>query len=182
MRTLFTIHAGEHLVGEYIERKFKNCNVWVPSKDTGVDLLVTNKKNNKSISLQVKFSRDFLVTHLSNEFQKPLKACGWWTLNPDKLKNSPADYWVLLLIGFNHKSINHIIIKPKELYRRLTQILVNESIFQSYLWITESGLCWETRGLRKPDQLRIVNSTFKHKERNFTPFLEDWSCIEKLNR
>jgi len=55
---MFTIHAGEYLIGSYIEENFKNYNVWVPSKDTGIDLLVTNSKNNKAVSLQVKYSKD----------------------------------------------------------------------------------------------------------------------------
>ena len=49
MKPLFTIHAGEYLVGSYIEKHFKKYNVWIPSKDTGIDLLVTNSKNNKTI-------------------------------------------------------------------------------------------------------------------------------------
>jgi len=58
MQQMFTIHAGEYLIGSYIEENFKNYNVWVPSKDTGIDLLVTNSKNNKAVSLQVKYSKD----------------------------------------------------------------------------------------------------------------------------
>jgi hypothetical protein len=46
-------------VGDYIERKFPRVNVWVPTKDTGIDLLVSGKKNKRLLSLQVKFSRDF---------------------------------------------------------------------------------------------------------------------------
>ena len=46
MRPLFTVHAGEFLVGQHIEG-FKGKNVWVPTKDTGVDLLVTNSANTK---------------------------------------------------------------------------------------------------------------------------------------
>ncbi|NWG86127.1 MAG: hypothetical protein HXY26_01205 [Hydrogenophilaceae bacterium] len=53
MRPLFTVHAGELLAGEYIERHFRNTNVWVPTKDTGTDLLVTDKKNQATVSLQV---------------------------------------------------------------------------------------------------------------------------------
>ncbi len=43
MKPLFTIHAGEYLVGERIEKNFKEWNVWIPSKDTGIDLLVLTK-------------------------------------------------------------------------------------------------------------------------------------------
>ena len=84
MRPLFTIHAGEFVVGDHIERKFRRVNLWMPSRDTGTDLLVTDSKNEKTVSLQVKFSRDFLATHMSSIFQKPLRACGWWSLNREK--------------------------------------------------------------------------------------------------
>jgi len=60
MKPIFSIHAGEYLVGTHIEENYKNFNVWLPSKDTGVDLLVTDQANSKTASLQVKFSKDFL--------------------------------------------------------------------------------------------------------------------------
>jgi len=85
MQQLFTIHAGEYLVGSHIEENFKNYNVWVPSKDTGIDLLVTNSKNNKAVSLQVKYSKDYTITHMKPEYQNKFRAWGWWTLNRDKI-------------------------------------------------------------------------------------------------
>jgi hypothetical protein len=39
------IHAGEFLVGQPIESSFKDKNVWVPTRDLGIDLLVTNSVN-----------------------------------------------------------------------------------------------------------------------------------------
>jgi hypothetical protein len=61
MKPLFTIHEGEFLVGDYINRKLgRKFDVWVPSKDSGVDLLVTRKRHEgKPVRLQVKFSRSF---------------------------------------------------------------------------------------------------------------------------
>jgi predicted helicase len=76
VKTLFTIHAGEYLVGEHLERKYKRVNLWLPSKDTGIDLLVTDSENEKSVSLQVKFSRDYLSTHMHTKFRHDLRACG----------------------------------------------------------------------------------------------------------
>src|SRR5690554_6234764 len=86
MQPLFTIHAGEYLVGSHIEQHLRDpngdkVNVWVPSKDTGIDLLVTDKTNKKTTSLQVKFSKDLLLTHGRPEYRDKLLACGWWTLN-----------------------------------------------------------------------------------------------------
>ncbi len=66
MKSLFTVHAGEVLVGSQIEQRFKSAELWLPAKDTGVDLLVTNGKRGLAVSLQVKFSQDFLVAHLGS--------------------------------------------------------------------------------------------------------------------
>lgn len=60
MTPLFTVHAGEYIVGEKIEKEFKELNVWIPSKDTGIDLLITNKENTDTVSLQVKLSRVYM--------------------------------------------------------------------------------------------------------------------------
>jgi hypothetical protein len=79
VKPLFTVHAGEFLVGCEIEKQFPSVNLWLPAKDTGIDLLVSNNDNTKTISLQVKFSRDYLVTHLQ-DFRTSLRACGWWKL------------------------------------------------------------------------------------------------------
>jgi hypothetical protein len=77
VKPLFTIHAGEFLVGEFIQQNFSRTNLWIPAEDSGVDLLVSDLKRRKMVSLQVKFSRDFLATHMPAAFQKPLRACGW---------------------------------------------------------------------------------------------------------
>ena len=58
------MRAGEYLIGSHIEEKFKNLNAWIPSKCTGIDLLFTDSKNKYSASLQVKLSKDSLVTHM----------------------------------------------------------------------------------------------------------------------
>ena len=97
MKPIFTIHEGEYLVATQIEEKFKNVNVWLPSKDTGIDLLLTDKSNKKMVSIQVKFSKDFNITHVEENLRKNIKGTGWWTLNKEKIKSSQADYWVFVL-------------------------------------------------------------------------------------
>ena len=184
MKLLFTIHAGEFLVGDYIERNFPRVNVWVPAKDTGVDLLVSGKKNKSVLSLQVKFSRDFLATHEPAVFRKPLRASGWWSLNRQKIAASPADYWIFVLVGFALRSFDFVIITPAELLRRLDAIHQGKpEVFQSYLWVTEKEKCWETRSLKRPDQLLIAQGKFKNnEERDFTDYLNNWDPIGELNR
>jgi hypothetical protein len=182
MKPLFSVHAGEYLVGSHIEHHFRRVNVWVPAKDTGIDLLVSDRANRRSVSLQVKFSKDFLVTHMGPEFQPRLRACGWWTLNRDKLKRSEANYWVFVLQAFAGRSVDFVLVPPRELLRRLQRIHGRQSTFQVYLWVTADKRCWESRGLKKSDQLLITVGEFADQSRDFTKWLNTWSPIVRLNR
>jgi hypothetical protein len=184
VRPLFTIHAGEFLAADYIERKFRNVNVWVPAKDTGIDLLVTDKKRRKTVSLQVKFSRDFLATHMPPAFQKPLRACGWWKFDREKLKHSTANYWAFVLAGVASHSTDFVIITPAELLRRLNAMHHGKlpKTVQNYFWVTEKNMCWETRALVRKEHRLIAEGQFINKARNFSTFLNNWGPIKSLNR
>jgi hypothetical protein len=182
MRPIFTIHAGEYLVGSEIERRLRHANLWVPSRDTGVDLLVSDRKNRRTVSLQVKFSRDFLVTHMPRTFQKRLRACGWWTIEEAKLRRSPADLWVLVVQGFGQRASHFVILPPAELLRRLRSIHGKRKRFQTYLWITEDNHCWETRELPRKDQERIVDGMYHDNSRDLSRWLNAWSPIDRLGR
>src|SRR5260370_24225168 len=186
MRPLFTIHAGELLVGEHIERHFPKLNVWIPTKDTGVDLLVTDRKSRKMVSLQVKLSRDYEGEYLPSEeataSQHPFRATGWWTFDPAKIRASSADYWVLALIAFAHRRPDYIVVPPAELYRRLKQVHRGHRRIQTYFSITRRNKCWETRGLGHADKTRIAAESFNDHRRNFTSFLNNWTPIARLAR
>lgn len=182
MKPLFTIHGGEYLVGSHIETCFRRVSVWVPSRDTGVDLLVSDRRNRRAVSLQVKFSKDFLVTHMNPLFQKDLRACGWWTIDRDKLRRSPADFWVFVLLGFAARTTDFVIIRPKELWRRLGSIHGSQEKIQSYMWVTERKRCWETRGLQREDQLRLADGRYREASRDLTKWLNNWTPVARLNR
>jgi hypothetical protein len=137
--------------------------------------------NEKSVSLQVKFSRDFLATHMSAIFQKPLRASGWWTLNREKIVNSKADYWVFVLMGFERRSTDFVIIKPSELLARLDEIHGKTKVIQSYLWVTKKNRCWETRGLKRQNQLEIAQAHYSNSVRDFSEYLNNWSPVHALN-
>ena len=179
MKSLFTVHAGEYLVGSYIEEHYPKWSVWVPSKDTGIDLLATNARNTKAVSLQVKFSKDFNPTHQPFLLQNKLLAAGWWTHQDKKIKDSKADFWVFVLPSFTEHTTSFILVPPAELLRRFHAIhgRTGEKI-HSYLWVTKTGRCWESRGLTNADQEMIAFDRFSHKSRNFTEFLNAWGSIE----
>lgn len=182
MQPLFTLHAGEYLVGAHLESRFKKANVWVPVRDTGIDLLVSDPRNRRTVSLQVKYSKDFLVTHMAPEFRDRLRACGWWSINGEKLAKSPADYWVFVLQGFASRSTDFVVIPRRDLVRRFAALHGARKIVQSYIWVTGGNRCWETRGLARTDQMRVAEDTFTHRDRDLTRWLNNWSVIDRLNR
>ncbi len=119
MKPLFTVHVGEYLVGSYIEQRYKRVSVWIPSRDTGVDLMVSDRRGRSTVSIQVKFSKDFLPTHIPPEFREPLRVCTLFTINRDKLRASHADFWVFVLNGFKRHSPDFVVVSAAELRRRL---------------------------------------------------------------
>lgn len=182
MQPMFTVHVGEYLVGSHIQDRFKKYNVWVPSKDTGIDLLVTNARNNKAVSLQTKFSKDYTVTHMAADLQNKFKAWGWWTLASDKIRKSPAELWVFVMQSFRKKSIECIVIPPKVLLQRLRKIHDRKKLYHTYLWVSNNGKCWETRGLRKPEKILIANDSYCNQDRDFTAYLNNWRLLKKKLR
>ena len=177
MRSLFTVHAGEYLVGSYIEKRFKKCLVWVPSKDTGIDLLVTNPKTRKQIGLQVKFSKDFLAPGTAPAFHKGLRTCGWWTLNREKIKNSKADIWIFVLYSFDNREAEYLLIRPKKLLAILKGIHGNTKTYNVYFWVTTKSKCWETRGITHADQSLVAVNTYSNPRREVSKYLNQWRAL-----
>ena len=183
MKPLFTVHAGEYLVGSHIEKHYKKWNIWVPSKDTGRDLLVTNANNTKTVSLQVKYSKDWTPNDAPSLVDSQLIASGWCCLQEKKIRQSNADLWVFVLPSFVEHSINFVIISPAELLRRFKLVFgKSEKRFDSYLRVTKSGRCWEMRGLKIAGQALIACGQFKEPNRDFTPFLNSKGWIELEKR
>lgn len=180
MKPLFTVHAGEYLVGSYIEKNFPKWRVWVPAKDTGIDLLITNHPNTRAVSLQVKFSKDFNPTNQANVLQDKLRATGWWRHQAKKIKASKADFWVFVLPSFMEHETSFIIIPPADLLPRLRSIHEGcERTIHSYFSVTKTGRCWETRGLNKADLDLIASDRFRNTCRDFTLSLNAWHQIQK---
>ena len=183
LQPLFTVHGGEYLTASYIEENYKHVNVWIPSRDRGVDLLVSDRSNRRTVSLQVKFSKDYLVTHGGPEFQKKLRSCGYWTINSNKLRKSAADYWVFVLPGFELRSTDYIIVPSKELWQPLRSIHGSrQEQIRSYLWVTEANRCWEVRRLKVSDRRMIANGMYRNPDYDFTRWLNKWDPLAQLNK
>jgi hypothetical protein len=195
MKPLFTVHAGEYLVGSYIEQHYKHARVWIPSRDTGVDLLVSDRRGRSTVSIQVKFGKDYLPTAADRKFRKKFRVSCWFALNRAKLKKSEADFWVFVLNGFKSQTPDYVVIPVGKLRERLRQIHgakperlngTKSETIHTYLTVTEENQCWETRDLThgKADEHLIADGVYKKNlARDFTKWLNAWDpMVKKLNR
>lgn len=180
MKPIFTIHAGEYLVASEIEKKFRDYNIWLPAKDTGIDLLITNNANTKVTSLQVKFSKDFSTTHLKEIFRRDIKSIGWWTLNREKLQKSKADFWIFILYSLEEKIRDFVIIKPLELLNIFNNTNRTGNLIHCYIMVTRQyNSAYETRGLNDNDIQQICNNLYKDQYRELTSYLGKWEQISQ---
>lgn len=181
MRPIFTIHAGEFAVGEFIAQNFSGLNIWIPTKDTGIDLLVTDKINSKTISLQVKSSKNYKSDQVVTDFDGHLAVGGWFTLSHEKIVKSTADYWVFVLMSHEGKTkTQFIIISPDELLTCLINIHGKAKDYRPYLWVTKSKVALDGRGLRKSHKEELAAGSLELGSRDLSRFLNDWSAIKRL--
>lgn len=184
MKSLFTLNAGEFIAGTEIEKRVPGATVWAPSKDSGVDIIVSNSKGNRFVSLQVKLSADHSGIRVPPKLKKHFLTWSWWTYPLEKIEKSKADLWLFILSGFDHNTAEHfyeyILIPPRDLYKKISQIHGVKEKIHSYLCITENRKCWEVRGLsRKEEKEQIANNEYYNKNRDFTEYLNAWEYLTK---
>jgi len=178
MKPLFTIHEGEFLVGDYISRNFaRKYDVWVPTKDSGVDLLVTRKGHNgKPVGLQVKFSRSF---DIHKDFSRDVLATSWYTLDPKKIRRSEAQLWVFVFMTLRHERY-FVLIPTPELRRRIPRGC--RSKWNLYLWAYARGACYQVRDLNLAGRLNAVRRGVQDPYQDFSMYFEAWRLLDKMSR
>lgn len=178
MKPIYTIDAGEYLVGAEIEKKFQKqgIEIWIPGKDTGIDLLLRNELNNKVTGLQVKFSKDFNPTHVSKSLKSGIKSIGWFVVNQNKLQKSKADFWVFVLYNFGSKQHDYIVIEKSKLLSLYKSFSKKGNMI--YIMITSNNDAFQTRGLNQKQVTQICSgNTSLFANRKLTKFLNNWKCV-----
>lgn len=178
MKPIFTIHEGEFLVGDHINRKLgRKYDVWVPAKDTGIDLLVTRKRQRgKAVGLQVKFSRSFSIRE---ELARHLIATSWFVLDPKKIRRSQADLWVFVIITLKHQK--HFVIIPKrELQRRIPRN--KDKKWHLYLWVYDDCTCYQVRDLSEEEKLDTMHYGVRKRQHDFSKWLENWKLLDQYTK
>jgi hypothetical protein len=178
VKPLFTIHEGEFLVGDHINRTLgRKYDVWVPTKDTGVDLLVTRKRRQgRAVGLQVKFSRSFSI---QEELARHLIATSWFTLQPKKIRESPADLWVFVILTLKHEE--HFVVVPTAELRKCIP-RGSSAKWNLYLWVYDDGSCYQVRDLSSEERLGTMRHGVRDRRRDFSKWLGSWALLERYTR
>ncbi len=178
MKPLFTVYAGEFLVGDYINRRLgRRFDVWVPTKDTGVDLLVTRRQRGGTpVGLQVKFSRSFGIRE---EMARHLIATSWFTLDPQKIRESRADLWVFVILTLKHEA--HFVVVPISELRKRTPRGSGKK-WNVYLWVFDDGTCYQVRDLSNEERLTAMHEGVRDRRMDFTEWLERWDLLDRYTR
>ncbi|MGI3186274.1 hypothetical protein [Nioella aestuarii] len=181
MRPIFTIHAGEFVFGEAIEKLFPSADLWIPAKDRGIDFLITVPGQEKSVSVQVKMSRDYSNALAKTEFDKRQLAGGWFKFSHEKIANSPAEIWSLILISRSRKTKPMFVnIRPDALLDKLETTHGVKDSYDLYPWILKmhsKTICVEGRGLKKDAREQIACGERIPESRDWTEHFEDWDIF-----
>ena len=180
MTPIHTVHAGEYLVGTHLEQTFRDCRVWLPSKDSGIDLLVTDGSCSRAVSLQVKYSRDYVDSSRSPADPTFLSVTrnSFITVKREKLETSPARYWVIVLHSFTVKSPRFLVITPSELLKRIEVHHGHRDSYILYFNIVRETKCWDMRAPRAEMKAALDTGTIS-RSRDFSDRLDDWSQIRR---
>ena len=108
-------------------------------------------------------------------------AC-WASLRSRETEEIGADFWVFMLLGFNGRTKDFVLIPPEDLLQRLESIhrSPNKSKFQTYLWTTEKQ-CFETRGLPEQVRLKVAHGQYEDTSRDLSQWLNNWTPVQRLN-
>lgn len=172
MKALFTIHEGEYLVGNRLERDFSDFELWLPSKDTGIDLLISEKDNpSNCVTIQVKHSKDYKDMTKGLDEIKGVSSCGWWKFGSEKIDKSRATVWVLSCWNIFENKLELIMLEKDELLSKLESVHTKKSAHQLYLWFLEDGRCIDVRDLNIAARKEAVMNHESYPERDFTEYV-----------
>jgi hypothetical protein len=146
-KNLWSLNVDEAVVAGKVQEAFrKQAHVFFPlnAQLKDVDLLITNLRNRKSVSIQVKGSKAF-EPRVSEIEKYGGGSVGWFFIPKSKIVNCSADYFIFLLHiisdDFSKKKnrkrlTTHLLtIKPAALYKICKQSKILHKNYSFYIWV-----------------------------------------------
>jgi len=171
VRNIWALEPGECIVAEEIMKKLKDCEVYFPIRDVGVDLLVV--KGNRHIGIQVKESRYYI----SRTWKSGHRGHSWHQIKKARfqMNKGKVDFYIFLtylpVVG-EHKisrfDNKFLIVPSSALEKRMTIKDGGKKGIYSFCFHFESGKAWDER----------VTVSLENPLMNYTEFLDAWNLLD----
>ena len=173
VKNIWSLEPGEAIVAEKLKNEVKNCDVFFPLKDTGIDLVliksIGSSEKRKIVTIQIKTSRWYED-----------RDCGTTSIKPKKLKRyeGVVDFVVVLIYRIVEQEKKprfkreYLIIPTKELIEKSFKYKRGKLFYYYFTFIKNRIV--DTRGITKKNQ----NFEMKNKYRDFTKYYNNWNMIE----
>lgn len=178
VRNLWSLEPGECVTAEEILKKLRDCEVYFPLHDVGVDLLIV--KGNKHVGVQVKESRYYF----GHVWRSGHRGHSWHQVRKDKLMKDrdKADFYIFLtylprygehrLSRFENK---FLIVPTKDLERRVKIKDPGKRGVYSFYFHFEGLKVWDERVVYKNEDV--------NKLMDYSEYLDAWDLLRRaLNK
>ena len=171
IRNLWSLEPGECLVAQKLMTGVKDCQVFFPLRDIGIDLLVG--RNEKYVGIQVKESRYY---EASRPWPDGHTGHSWHQLKKKSLqKNNGVNFYVFLTyipeMG-EHKVSSfekrYIIVQTEEVAERAKTKRDSSGVL---------SFCFHFDKDRNDVHDERVNKGTPRERTDYTPFLDKWELI-----
>lgn len=117
-------------------------------------------------------------------FHSLLLTAGWLYFDHRKIKNCPAQWWVIVLVSHERKANpQFVVIPPTELLSRLVQIHGISKRYQFYLGSRKPTFAWKAGGFTRKNgrgwqKERLISA----REILASQHLNKWPCLDELKK
>lgn len=155
-RNFWSMNIDEAIVTGILRSYFKKeAEIFMPlnSQMKGIDLAISNLKNKKLITIQVKGSKAYEPTK-REKHDFVYGSGGWFFIKEEIIKDCPADYFIFLIYVIIENSENgrrniepHVLtIRPKELYQICKENKILHKNYSFYIWVNpKDKKCFDHR-------------------------------------
>ena len=177
IKNLWSLEPGECLVAEELTKRLKDCRVYFPLHDKGIDLLLT--KGKKHVGIQVKESRYY--TWANKDASDPINGSSWHQIHQRKLQRDleSVDFYVFVTYvpkygkhKFGSFENKFLIVPTKELEKKVAVKNPGKSgIYHFYFHFAENRVV-EIRGKIAEKELVKFRTS-----RDYSEFSDAWHLI-----
>jgi len=173
IRNIWSLEPGECITAEKIMEELKDCEIYFPLHDVGIDLLVA--KRDKHIGIQVKESRYYI----GRVWRSGHRGHSWHQVKEKKFQRDKekVDFYVFLTyfpVYGEHKlsyfENKFLVVPSKELEKRMKIKDPGKNRVYSFCFHFEDSKVWDERVIYKGEYKELMD---------YSSYLNAWDLLKK---